>query len=250
MFSVVPTGIFGLDDILGGGLPRPAAVGLFGEVGSYKSLLVRQIAWNLLQQGFHVLYYSLDESADEVRQYMQTYGWETTDFEMDEQLEFVDVFSRGAEILNLQPDSNPDDYIDHTFDLYALLKEGQDYCIRKMAGKDLLVIVDSITPILTLLDARKAFNFLNTMKFITRASRAIGIAIIDLGIHDTTLEESCKQIADTVIELRSIAEEHVASRYIRVIKNTGSYMDQPCPFEIINNTGFVVHKLLTPYLEA
>jgi len=118
------------------------------------------------------------------------------------------------------------------------------------AGKDLLVIVDSITPMLTLLDSQKAFHFLHTMKYITRASRAIGIAIIDLGIYDTKLEESCKQIADTIIELKSIGKEHINGRLIRIIKNIDSYFDQPYPFEIVKNLGFVVHKLFMPYLEC
>jgi circadian clock protein KaiC len=219
VFDVVPTGVSGLDDIIGGGLLRPSAIGLLGDVGSNKSLLARQIAWNLLQRGFTVLYYPVDESADEVRKNMQTYNWDIKYFEENEYIEFIDVFSKGAETLNAQHSDDPDDYIEQTFDINYLLKQGQDYCIRKMVGKDLLVIVDSITPMLTLLDSQKAFHFLHTMKYITRASRAIGIAIIDLGIYDTKLEESCKQVADTIIELKSMGKEHINNRLIRIIKN-------------------------------
>src|SRR5437773_7547376 len=69
-----PTGIKVLDDLLGGGLPRPSAVGIIGAVGSGKSSLVRQLAVTMLERDFRVLYYAIDESAEDVRESVATYG--------------------------------------------------------------------------------------------------------------------------------------------------------------------------------
>ena len=52
MTAVEPTGIKVLDDLLGGGLPRPSAVGIIGAVGSGKSSLVRQLAVTMLNATF------------------------------------------------------------------------------------------------------------------------------------------------------------------------------------------------------
>lgn len=115
-----------------------------------------------------------------------------------------------------------------------------------MAGKDLLVVLDSSSPMLTLMDTKKLFQFLQTMKFITRASESIGIAIMHLSIHDPKIEESCKQMSDTIIELRRIAEGQNIRRYIRVVKTLGKFYDDPCPIEIRENVEIVVHKITIP----
>ena len=60
MTTMEPTGIKVLDDLLSGGLPRPSAVGLIGAVGSGKSSLVRQLAVNMLEKDFRVLYYAIE----------------------------------------------------------------------------------------------------------------------------------------------------------------------------------------------
>jgi len=74
MTLLEPTGINVLDTILGGGLPRPSAVGLIGNMGSGKSLFAKQIAVNMLRKDFRVLYYSIDESADDLRESLVSLG--------------------------------------------------------------------------------------------------------------------------------------------------------------------------------
>lgn len=129
MVSMISTGIPGLDEITGGGLPRPAAVALVGEAGSGKSLLARQISWSLLKQGFNVLYYSVDESADDVRDGMRSFGWDITRFEEEDRFHFIDVFSIGTEVSRTRPEAHPDECIDSVFNFTELLKEGQDFCL-------------------------------------------------------------------------------------------------------------------------
>src|SRR2546428_2860709 len=65
--ALMPTGIAILDQITGGGLPRPSAVVLMGPIGSGKSALVRELAVNSLRQGSDLLYYCIDDPADVVR---------------------------------------------------------------------------------------------------------------------------------------------------------------------------------------
>lgn len=247
MITKVPTCITGLDEVTGGGLPMPGAIGLIGEAGSGKSLLARQISWNLLKQGFNVLYYSVDESADDVRNLMKDFDWDITRYEEEGRFTFIDIFSIGAEVLKTHADASIKEYIEQVYDFPKLLKEGQDLCLRKMAGKNLLIIIDSINPMLTLIDAKKTFQFLQTMKFITRASRSIGIAIMELGIHDPKIEESCKQIADTIIEVRRVGEGHNIMKYIRISKSPEEFEDEPYLFEIEKN-GIIIHRLTIPYI--
>src|SRR5436190_23353933 len=81
-----PTGIKVLDDLLGGGLPRPSAVGVIGAVGSGKSSLVRQLAVTMLERDFRVLYYAIDESAEDVRESVSSYGIDVNKYETEGRL--------------------------------------------------------------------------------------------------------------------------------------------------------------------
>jgi len=84
--TMEPTGIKVLDDLLSGGLPRPSAVGLIGAVGSGKSSLVRQLAVNMLEKDFRVLYYAIDESAEDVREGVASYGINVPKYEEEGRL--------------------------------------------------------------------------------------------------------------------------------------------------------------------
>src|SRR5438309_342831 len=92
-----PTGIKVLDDLLAGGLPRPSAVGLIGAVGSGKSSLVRQLAVNMLEKDFRVLYYAIDESAEDVREGVASYGINVAKYEEEGRLAFIDIFALEVE---------------------------------------------------------------------------------------------------------------------------------------------------------
>src|SRR2546425_10686458 len=94
---VDPTGIKVLDEILGGGIPRPSAVGVIGAGGSGKSPLVRELAVNMLERDFRVLYYAIDGSAEEVRESVGSYGIEVSKYEGEGRLTFIDIFSPWGE---------------------------------------------------------------------------------------------------------------------------------------------------------
>jgi len=111
-----PTGIKVLDDLLSGGLPRPSAVGLIGAVGSGKSSLVRQLAVNMLEKDFRVLYYAIDESAEDVREGVATYGVNVPKYEEEGRLAFIDIFALGVERLaEAYPVEEPERIVDSTF---------------------------------------------------------------------------------------------------------------------------------------
>ena len=102
MTAVEPTGIKVLDDLLGGGLPRPSAVGIIGAVGSGKSSLVRQLAVTMLERDFRVLYYAIDESAEDVRESVATYGIDVGKYESEGRLSFIDIFALGVDSIHVE----------------------------------------------------------------------------------------------------------------------------------------------------
>src|SRR6266852_4135089 len=173
-----PTGIKVLDDLLSGGLPRPSAVGLIGAVGSGKSSLVRQLAVNMLEKDFRVLYYAIDESAEDVREGVASYGINVPKYEEEGRLAFIDIFALGVE----------------------RLAQGRSFTLKHL-GKKQFVIMDSLTPFFLMVEAKRVFQFGQVLKYATRFAKAIGVATLHTKVLDESIENAMVNFADVVLEL-------------------------------------------------
>src|SRR6478609_4950319 len=71
----VSTGIAGLDDILGGGLPARRLYLIQGQPGSGKTTLALQFLLAGAKAGEKVLYISLSETREEVEEVADSHGW-------------------------------------------------------------------------------------------------------------------------------------------------------------------------------
>jgi circadian clock protein KaiC len=70
------TGVTGLDDVLGGGLPRNRLYVLRGTPGVGKTTLALQFLMAGARNGERVLYITLSETEEEVRQIAESHGWD------------------------------------------------------------------------------------------------------------------------------------------------------------------------------
>src|SRR5215207_8863095 len=71
----LPTGVEGLDDILGGGLPRARTYLLQGRPGTGKTTIALEYLLEGVRGGEPGLYVTLSETEDEVRQVADSHGW-------------------------------------------------------------------------------------------------------------------------------------------------------------------------------
>src|SRR4051812_10704597 len=71
----VTTGIAGLDDILGGGLPEQRVYLVQGDPGTGKTTLALQFLLEGLRLGQPGVYITLSETAEELRQVARSHGW-------------------------------------------------------------------------------------------------------------------------------------------------------------------------------
>src|SRR5262245_56847693 len=70
-----PSGIEGLDGVLGGGLPRSCFYVIQGDPGSGKTTLALQFLLAGLRRGESVLYITLSETEEELRKVGKSHGW-------------------------------------------------------------------------------------------------------------------------------------------------------------------------------
>ena len=89
-----PTGIKGLDDLFGGGLPRGTWTLLCGENGTGKTVFAMEFIWRGLCQGEAGLYELTDQPVETQRTYFGSFGWDLASFEISHQFRFRQSFPR------------------------------------------------------------------------------------------------------------------------------------------------------------
>ena len=227
-----PTGIGTLDELVEGGFPRPSAISILGDVGVEKSLLCWQIMWNALRRGVNVLFYLTEESADEMKEGLLRYGWDTDIFEKEAKLRVVDIFSKGVKIAE-ESVMEPEELMKKSFSFFEILKEGHDYFYKTLRGKDLLVIFDSLSTVFLVMELKKALSFLQNMKMATRAGRCVGITTLHTRVHDDKTENIARSFSDGIIEMKAIEKGGKIIRYMNISKmNRTDYHQGICSYSI------------------
>lgn len=79
----VSTGVAGLDEVLGGGVPKRHAYLLQGKAGTGKTTLAFQFLLAGAQRGEKVLYISILQSAGDIEEMALSHGWDITGISLD-----------------------------------------------------------------------------------------------------------------------------------------------------------------------
>jgi KaiC domain protein len=85
----VGTGIGGLDDMLGGGIPAGQIIALLGSCGTGKTTMSLQFIWAGLQKGEKGIFISLEEDETAIISNALTYGWDLRPFVENKTLTLV-----------------------------------------------------------------------------------------------------------------------------------------------------------------
>jgi len=92
LIEKVPTGIKGLDDMLGGGFPVGRSILVCGGPGSGKTIFGIQFLYcGAAEYGEPGLYVSLDESPIHLKQDVASFGWDIEELERQKKLIIIDA---------------------------------------------------------------------------------------------------------------------------------------------------------------
>jgi KaiC/GvpD/RAD55 family RecA-like ATPase len=200
------SGVESLDRILGGGFPVPSLVTVIGDAtGGEASTFLRQMTWIFLKKGFEILYYTVDQSADDTREFFRSVGLDIEPFEKNGWLHFADFFSQGAEALGEKLVNEPEKVAEKVFRLkdFILAENNFAASAKKKGHEDLLVVLDSLTPIFAAVsEQRDVFLFSQTLKYSTRNYNALGMTLIHRGVSSKQVEDTIRHMADGTIEFR------------------------------------------------
>ncbi|MFH1180017.1 MAG: ATPase domain-containing protein [Candidatus Bathyarchaeota archaeon] len=90
--SRVETGITGLDDMLGGGIPEKNIILLCGGPGVGKTIMTLQYMMMAVKRGEPVVYVSLEEPMEKKIKNAKAFGWDIAKAEADDMLQTLDIY--------------------------------------------------------------------------------------------------------------------------------------------------------------
>lgn len=229
------TGISSFDIIARGGLPKNRTTLVSGTAGSGKTVFAVQfLAAGITLAEEPGVFVTFEESADDIRKNMASFGWDMPAWERAGQLAFVDA----------SPDPNVETIESGDFDLGALLAR-VEHAVKRVGAKR--VSVDSLGAM---------FSQFSNQSTVRRELFRIASALKNMGVTAILTAERTEDygpvarhgveefIADNVMILRNVLEGENRRRTIEILKFRGTeHQKGEYPFTIVANRGFVVIPL-------
>jgi KaiC/GvpD/RAD55 family RecA-like ATPase len=242
----VPTGIKGLDEMLGGGIPSGRSILVCGGPGSGKTIFGIQFLCNgITEGGENGLYVSLDESAEHLRQDMAGFGWDLEKLERNHKLAIIDaspIRTVSGEVSIGELRIGKRDF--RMLSLIEIIKRNA----AKIKAKR--VVVDPITTLVVqypdssekrtaVLDLLEAISSLRTTNIMTTENRATTL------MRRVTMEEF---LAHGVVVLHVFHEGRELVKALQIEKMRGIAHDQEIRPYRITDKGLAVYASESPLM--
>jgi KaiC/GvpD/RAD55 family RecA-like ATPase len=212
------TGVAIIDFLIPGGYPAGSAVLLMGDPATGKTTLLVQLAIETLKKGKDVVYATLDDFPDGVRDSMRLMGLDPKSYEVDgrRQLVFIDCYSFlvGAKSEE-QYSEDPERLSDLSIVISKALSESRN-------PSNVLLAMDSLTTLIQRSGVRPSFDFLHTLVAKIRSSRASFVGSLSRKAFHPAIIASLQDKMDGVIELKAEDTAEGLSKFIRVFKMRGT----------------------------
>jgi circadian clock protein KaiC len=200
MSGLVGTGVYGLDDILAGGLTQGCLFLLEGKPGSGKTTIALQFLLEGEKRGQRALYIALSETKQELLNTAVSHGW---------------TFGEGIEICELQPPESALDAREQQTLLYASDLELGETVTEILESVERtqpdLIVLDSLSEIRLLAQGSLRYRrqLLALKHFLAR--RGVTVLMLD-DLTSDTLDKTVHSIAHGVICLEGISPNYGSER--------------------------------------
>ncbi|MEM0332067.1 MAG: ATPase domain-containing protein [Archaeoglobaceae archaeon] len=214
----IPTGIFGLDELISGGFVKNTVNAVLGTVGCGKTIFSLQYLLQGIEDNQEAVYISFDLEVKDFLRIARSMGWK-----LEEKI------SDG--LLKVGRFQVEDSFIDSEL-------------VKFITGKDMRIVIDSFTPLVASLESSRARNEVN---WLYKTLRESGTALIT--VEEPFFGTAGKEVdvplilADCVIQLKNVGYGEAYSRTLRVIKHRMSpHLNSVFPYSILEGVGLVVEE--------
>ncbi len=201
------SGVIGLDELIGGGYITSSGVVLLGPIGVGKSILSRQFIWNGLVKGDQCLIVSYDHALEDIKHSMLKCDMDISPFLENEQLKIIDYYR--IDYQNLESNSIPNEYT--AKGLIDIFRNYESKMAEAFSQKKRFrAVIDSISPLLSLVNILDLFRLAHTMSSYARKYNGGGIITLHRGAQQRIFEVLTTQMTENVIELdRKIKDDRI-----------------------------------------
>jgi KaiC/GvpD/RAD55 family RecA-like ATPase len=226
-------GIEFLNEITDGGIPDSFSVMLTGGSDSGKNVLFQELAQVFLEMGKPCIYVVYECFPDEIRENMKKLQWNTSTFESQGKLSYIDCYSSTAKV-----QSKEKHFLNQPFSLVDL-----GIIVSKAtneAGNGVKVLLDSIVPLLTQLDPARVVDFLQDRVARVKGIKGNFVFAFNNESVDPALMSRLEEIVDCIIELDANQIKGEVVRRLRIKKMRGrTFSDKWVQFEISPEKGII-----------
>ena len=212
-----PTGIGMIDSLLPDGYPSSSVVLVMGDPSTGKTTLLIQLVAEALKKGRSVVYATLDDFPDSVRESMKQMGLNLRDYEAEgrRKLVFLDCYSFlvGVKSQELYSE-DPQRLSDLSIVMSKALSEARE-------SNNVLLAMDSLTTLIQRSGVRPSFDFLHTLIAKVRSNRASCVTSLSRKAFHPAIIAAIQDKVDGVIEMKVEDTKDGLSRFIRISKMKG-----------------------------
>ena len=211
------TGIGMIDSLLPDGYPSASVVLVMGDPATGKTTLLIQLVAEALKKGRSVVYATLDDFPDSIRESMKQMGVNLRDYEAEgrRKLVFIDCYSFLVGVKSAEQYSeDPQRLSDLSIVMTKALSEARE-------STNVLLAMDSLTTLIQRSGVRPSFDFLHTLIAKVRSNRASCVTSLSRKAFHPAIIAAIQDKVDGVIEMKVEDTKDGLSRFIRVSKMKG-----------------------------
>lgn len=220
----IRTGVFGLDELIGGGFVNNTVNAILGTTGCGKTIFSLQYIVEGLENGDCCVYISFDLDEEDFLRVAESFGWDLRKYIEEGLLNIRRFYAESVSYLNS--------------DVLSYISDISKRC------KVLRIVIDSFTPFVASFD----YSARSEVGWFFKNLREAGTSLITLEEpFDGSLSEPNMTIplflSDTVIHLKNIGYGEIFNRTLRIVKHRYSWHAEGVfPYQIVEGAGIVIEN--------